>query len=175
MPEGFGCRGRASAGRAGIDVISDGEFGKDISWAQYALFAARRLRAPAVQGRRQSLYPRRRPRRGLRSSTPSSMGATGSKPSRTRCALRRSNYTGQAELRRTSTTSKPPCKSVKVEEAFLPVAAPASVIPDRKNEYYANDDDLRGGDRPGDAHGIQDDRRCRLPGAARRRPRRRDL
>ena len=26
-------------------------------------------------------------------------------------------------------------------EAFLPVAAPASVIPDRKNEYYANDDD----------------------------------
>src|SRR5258707_483759 len=30
-------------------------------------------------------------------------------------------------------------QGVKVEEAFLPVAAPASVIPDRKNEYYAND------------------------------------
>ena len=30
-----------------------------------------------------------------------------------------------------------------MEEAFLPVAAPASVIPDRKNEYYGNDDDLQ--------------------------------
>ena len=27
-------------------------------------------------------------------------------------------------------------------EAFLPVAAPASVIPDRKNEYYKRDDDV---------------------------------
>ena len=27
-------------------------------------------------------------------------------------------------------------------EGFLPVAAPASVIPDRKNEYYKSDDDL---------------------------------
>src|SRR5260370_4589174 len=32
---------------------------------------------------------------------------------------------------------------VKVEEAFLPVAAPASVIPDRKNEYYKSADDLQ--------------------------------
>src|SRR6266567_3043956 len=39
----------------GIDVISDGEFGKAISWAQYAL-------------------------RGLRSSMPSSILATRSKP-----------------------------------------------------------------------------------------------
>ena len=30
---------------------------------------------------------------------------------------------------------------MKVEEAFLPVAAPASVIPDRKNEYYKSDED----------------------------------
>ena len=32
---------------------------------------------------------------------------------------------------------------MKVEEAFLPVAAPASVIPDRKNEYYKSDDELQ--------------------------------
>ena len=30
---------------------------------------------------------------------------------------------------------------MKVEEAFLPVAAPASVIPDRKNEYYKSDEE----------------------------------
>ena len=52
-------------------------------------------------------------------------------------------YTGQAELRRTSTTSKPRCGDVNVEEAFLPVAAPTSVIPDRKNEHYKNDDELQ--------------------------------
>ena len=28
-----------------------------------------------------------------------------------------------------------------VKEGFLPVAAPSSVIPDRKNEYYRNDED----------------------------------
>ena len=32
---------------------------------------------------------------------------------------------------------------MKVEEAFLPVAAPASVIPDRKNEYYKSDEELQ--------------------------------
>jgi 5-methyltetrahydropteroyltriglutamate--homocysteine methyltransferase len=31
---------------------------------------------------------------------------------------------------------------VKVEEAFLPVAAPSSAIPDRKNQYYRNDEEL---------------------------------
>src|SRR5262249_22946696 len=34
-------------------------------------------------------------------------------------------------------------RGVDVVEAFLPVAAPASVIPDRKNEYYKSDDDLQ--------------------------------
>ena len=29
-----------------------------------------------------------------------------------------------------------------MDEGFLPVAAPASVIPDRKNEYYKSDDEL---------------------------------
>jgi len=29
-----------------------------------------------------------------------------------------------------------------VDEAFLPVAAPSSAIPDRRNEYYKSDEDL---------------------------------
>lgn len=45
----------------GLDVISDGEFGKAISWAQYALFRPRRFRASAVPGGGQSLHARRRP------------------------------------------------------------------------------------------------------------------
>ena len=51
-------------------------------------------------------------------------------------------YTGQAELQRDIDNFKAALKNVKVEEAFLPVAAPASVIPDRKNEYYKSDEEL---------------------------------
>jgi 5-methyltetrahydropteroyltriglutamate--homocysteine methyltransferase len=50
-------------------------------------------------------------------------------------------YTGQAELQRDIDNFKAALKGVNVEEAFLPVAAPASVIPDRKNQYYKNDDE----------------------------------
>ena len=51
------------------------------------------------------------------------------------------SYTGQAELQRDIDNFKAALKKVQVEEAFLPVAAPASVIPDRKNEYYKSDEE----------------------------------
>jgi 5-methyltetrahydropteroyltriglutamate--homocysteine methyltransferase len=51
-------------------------------------------------------------------------------------------YTGQAELQRDIDNFKAALNGVNLREAFLPVAAPASVIPDRKNEYYKSDDDL---------------------------------
>ena len=51
-------------------------------------------------------------------------------------------YTGQAELQQDIDDFKAALRGVEVEEAFLPVAAPASVIPDRKNEYYKSDDEL---------------------------------
>ncbi len=51
-------------------------------------------------------------------------------------------YTGQAELQRDIDNFKAALKSVKVAEAFMPVAAPASVIPDRKNEYYKSEEEL---------------------------------
>src|SRR5262249_39155716 len=44
----------------GIDVISDGEFGKAISLGAIRAVSSRRLRTAAVR-RRQSLHPRRRP------------------------------------------------------------------------------------------------------------------
>src|SRR5207237_6227388 len=51
-------------------------------------------------------------------------------------------YTGQAALQRDIDNFKAALKATKVTEAFLPVAAPASVIPDRKNEYYKSEEDL---------------------------------
>ena len=52
-------------------------------------------------------------------------------------------YTGQAELQCDIDNFKAALKNAKVEEGFLPVAAPASVIPDRKNEYYKSDEELQ--------------------------------
>ncbi len=52
-------------------------------------------------------------------------------------------YTGQAALQQDIDDFKAALKGVKVEEAFLPVAAVSSVIPDKKNEYYKSDDELQ--------------------------------
>src|SRR5215469_1582042 len=49
---------------------------------------------------------------------------------------------GGAELKRDIDNFKAALKGVNVAEAFLPVAAPASVIPDRKNEHYKSDEEL---------------------------------
>ena len=125
---------------AGIDVISDGEFGKSISWSQYVL-------------ERLSGFERRAVKPG---GNPFQRGADRERfaefyaelDAHEEVATRTDsvcvgpiNYTGQAELQRDIENFKAALKGVNVEEAFLPVAAPASVIPDRKNEYYKNDEE----------------------------------
>ena len=125
---------------AGIDVISDGEFGKSISWSQYVL-------------ERLSGFERRAVKPG---GNPFQRGADRERfaefyaelDAHEEVATRTDsvcvgpiNYTGQAELQRDIDNFKAALKGVNVEEAFLPVAAPASVIPDRKNEYYKSDEE----------------------------------
>jgi 5-methyltetrahydropteroyltriglutamate--homocysteine methyltransferase len=51
-------------------------------------------------------------------------------------------YTGESEIERDIANFKSALARAGVEEGFLPVAAPASVIPDRKNEYYKSEEDL---------------------------------
>jgi 5-methyltetrahydropteroyltriglutamate--homocysteine methyltransferase len=125
---------------AGIDVISDGEFGKSISWSQYVL-------------ERLSGFERRPVKPG---GNPFQRGADRERfaefyaelDAHEEVATRTDsvcvgpiNYTGQAELQRDIEAFKAALNGVQVEEAFLPVAAPASVIPDRKNEYYKSDEE----------------------------------
>jgi 5-methyltetrahydropteroyltriglutamate--homocysteine methyltransferase len=52
------------------------------------------------------------------------------------------NDHGMHELKRDIDNLKASMKANKLDEAFLPVAAPSSAIPDRKNEYYKSDEDL---------------------------------
>ena len=133
---------RQQAG-AGIDVVSDGEFGKSISWAQYALerlsgFERRPLRQEAVnpfkRGADRTKFAEFYAELDAKEAVATTTEAICVGPIK---------YTGQAELQRDIDNFKSAIKNVKVEEAFLPVAAPASVIPDRKNEYYRSDEELQ--------------------------------
>jgi 5-methyltetrahydropteroyltriglutamate--homocysteine methyltransferase len=128
---------------AGIDVPSDGEFGKSISWAQYALtrlsgFERRPIKLEAAnpfkRGADRTQFADFYAELDKNEAVATTMEAICTGPIA---------YNGQAELPRDIDNFKAALKNVKVEEAFLPVAAPASVIPDRKNEYYKNDEDLQ--------------------------------
>jgi 5-methyltetrahydropteroyltriglutamate--homocysteine methyltransferase len=124
---------------AGIDVVSDGEFGKTISWSQYAL-------------ERLSGFERRPITRG---ANPFARGADREKFAEFYAELDARDapatqweavcigpiaYTGQAELRRDIDNFTAALANTGIVEAFLPAAAPASVIPDRRNDYYPDDD-----------------------------------
>ncbi|HEX4410446.1 MAG TPA: cobalamin-independent methionine synthase II family protein [Xanthobacteraceae bacterium] len=125
----------------GVDVISDGEFGKSISWSQYVLerlsgFERRPIKAggnPFMRGVDRERFAEFYAELDARENVATTVEAV---------CVGAISYTGQAELQRDIDNFKAALKDVKVEEAFLPVAAPASVIPDRKNEYYKTDEEL---------------------------------
>jgi 5-methyltetrahydropteroyltriglutamate--homocysteine methyltransferase len=128
---------------AGIDVVSDGEFGKSISWAQYALERLSGFERRAIQQQAANPFKRGADRTKFaefyaeldaKESVATTMDAVCVGPIK---------YTGQAELQRDIDNFKAALKNANVEEGFLPVAAPASVIPDRKNEYYKSDEELQ--------------------------------
>ncbi len=125
----------------GIDVVSDGEFGKSISWSQYVLerlsgFERRPIKAganPFTRGVDREKFAEFYAELDAREGVATSIEAVCVGPI---------SYCGQAELQRDIDNFKAALKGVKVEEAFLPVAAPASVIPDRRNEYYRSEEEL---------------------------------
>jgi len=128
--------------QAGIDIVSDGEFGKSISWAQYAL---ERLSGFERRPIKQDANPfKRGADRTKFSEFYAELDAKEAVATTTEAiCVGPIQYTGQAELGRDIDNFKAALKGVKVEEAFLPVAAPASVIPDRKNAYYKSDSELQ--------------------------------
>jgi 5-methyltetrahydropteroyltriglutamate--homocysteine methyltransferase len=126
----------------GVDVISDGEFGKSISWSQYVLerlsgFERRPITSggknPFTRGVDREQFAEFYAELDAREGVATMVEAVCTGPI---------SYTGQAELKRDIDNFKAALEAVNVEEAFLPVAAPASVIPDRKNEYYKTDEEL---------------------------------
>jgi 5-methyltetrahydropteroyltriglutamate--homocysteine methyltransferase len=124
----------------GVDVVSDGEYGKAISWNQYVV-------------ERLSGFELREIPKGYRPGTP---GADRTRfkefyaeldvrepmaNARMVACVGPVKYIGQAIVQRDIDNFKAALKGRKVEEAFMPVVAPSSVLPDRKDEYYKGEED----------------------------------
>jgi 5-methyltetrahydropteroyltriglutamate--homocysteine methyltransferase len=129
---------------AGIDVPSDGEFGKSISWSQYALERLSGFeRRPVSPGKGRFARGADRIRFAefyaeldAGDGPPATAGAAVGEA----VCVAPIRYTGHAEVQRDIANFKTALERAGVEEGFLPVAAPASVIPDRRNEYYKTEE-----------------------------------
>ncbi|HEX5279046.1 MAG TPA: cobalamin-independent methionine synthase II family protein [Micropepsaceae bacterium] len=128
--------------QVGVDIVDDGEFGKNISWSQYALerlsgferrpvnLEANPFNAGADRARFREFYAELDSQQGPSSDWES-------------VCVGPITYTGVAAIQRDIADLKAALKGISVTEAFLPVAAPASVIPDRKNQFYRYDEEMQ--------------------------------
>src|SRR3954447_24426295 len=130
---------------AGIDVPSDGEFSKAISWSQYALerlsgFERRPVTAganPFARGADRARFTEFYAELDHAEGAPTTAGASAG----VAVCVGPIEYTGHEELQRDIANFKAALAAAGLRQGFLPVAAPASVIPDRKNAYYASDEE----------------------------------
>jgi 5-methyltetrahydropteroyltriglutamate--homocysteine methyltransferase len=131
----------------GIDIVSDGEYGKTISWSRYILdrlsgFEERRDDTPgfrrAVAGKDRRDFPE------FYAEYETAFGFVGmGKAFKTGTWVLSGpvKYTGQAAIQRDIADLKRATAGVNVANAFLPVVAPASVVPAREDEYYKSEEE----------------------------------
>jgi 5-methyltetrahydropteroyltriglutamate--homocysteine methyltransferase len=124
--------------QVGVDVVSDGEFGKFRSWSFYVLDRLGGIEEHAVEaargaGRDQQMFAdfyaeyfptQKLPKRG------------------TVVCVGPLTYKGHAAVRKDIELFKAGLKGAAVADAFLPVVAPASAVPRHKNEYYKGDEEF---------------------------------
>jgi len=127
--------------KVGIDVVSDGEFGKAISWSQYALERLAGFERRPFAG--SNPWMRGADRERFKGFYAEMDGKDQGATTTDSIVVGPLRYTGQEALQRDIDDFKAALKGADVVEGFLPVAAPSSVVPDKKNEYYKNDDDLQ--------------------------------
>jgi 5-methyltetrahydropteroyltriglutamate--homocysteine methyltransferase len=129
-------------GQIGIDVVSDGEYGKSISWNQYIIERmsgfALRPNPPGPGGR--SGDPGLDRNRFKEFYAELDARDPPANPNTVVC-VGPVAYTGQAELARDIANFKTALAAARVEEGFLPVVAPASALPERRDEYYRSEDE----------------------------------
>jgi 5-methyltetrahydropteroyltriglutamate--homocysteine methyltransferase len=139
---------------AGVDVVSDGELSKG-HWLGYldarlGGFEPRPRRGAEgpllLQGADYRAFPGFYDEASQRGTLFYSSGYQSASPSnapaRVVC-MRAIEYTGEHLVRRDVANLKSAVASTRVIEAFLPVAAPASIEPYRFNEYYRSEEAFR--------------------------------
>jgi 5-methyltetrahydropteroyltriglutamate--homocysteine methyltransferase len=132
----------------GIDIVSDGEFGKSISWSRYVLERLdgfeERVDAgagfrPAIAGKDRrdfaEFYDEYEAAQGF-----AGMGRDAGRLG-TWVITGPIAYSGHAALGRDIANLKAAMKKAGVKHGFLPVVAPASVAPARKDEHYRNEEE----------------------------------
>jgi len=130
----------------GIDFVSDGEFGKGLAWWSYVLerlggFEER----PWGPGGRREPERQSKDKRDFadfyeeynRQSRPEGYPEKGEY-----VCVGPITYTGQEQLATDIANLKSAVAEVGVEGGFLPVVAPASVVPVRRDEYYASEEEF---------------------------------
>jgi 5-methyltetrahydropteroyltriglutamate--homocysteine methyltransferase len=133
---------------AGIDIVSDGEFGKSISWSRYVLerlsgFEERQDKTagfrPAIAGKDRKdfteFYDEYEAAQGF-----AGMGKDSAQLG-TWVITGPIAYIGREAVQRDIANLKAAMKQAGVKHGFLPVVAPASVVPARKDEHYRNEEE----------------------------------
>jgi 5-methyltetrahydropteroyltriglutamate--homocysteine methyltransferase len=130
----------------GIDVVSDGEFGKSVSWSRYvrerlAGFEEKASAGPQAgegeavfPGTDKSLFPE------FYAEYDKTQGLTGSLSNWVCTGPVR--YVGHDALARDIANLQRAAEASGVADAFLPVVAPASVVPVRRDEFYASEEEF---------------------------------
>jgi 5-methyltetrahydropteroyltriglutamate--homocysteine methyltransferase len=125
----------------GLDIVNDGEYGKTISWSRYVL---RRLSGFEQRGQSEAGMPAavvgrdRREFAEFYADYDRTQGFSGMSGWVLSGPIR---YTGHADLQRDIANFKAAASGTKAADLFMAAVAPASVAPDRKDEYYKSDED----------------------------------
>jgi 5-methyltetrahydropteroyltriglutamate--homocysteine methyltransferase len=132
---------------AGIDIVSDGEYGKSISWSRYILdrLSGFEERHDATPGFRSVVAGKdRRDFAEFYEEYEAAYGFVGmgkTFKTGTWVVTGPIRYTGQALIQRDVEDVKRAVAGSGALDAFLPLVAPASVVPQRKDEHYKSEED----------------------------------
>jgi 5-methyltetrahydropteroyltriglutamate--homocysteine methyltransferase len=130
---------------AGIDIVSDGEFGKTISWSRYVLERLGGVEHRPAAGALISAIRGKdfRDFAEFYAEYEGTHGAAGLgksiSPTGGYAIVGPITYTGQAAIGRDIANLKVALGGVAVAGGFLPVVAPASVLPQRQDEHYRSE------------------------------------
>jgi 5-methyltetrahydropteroyltriglutamate--homocysteine methyltransferase len=132
--------------QVGIDLVSDGEFGKNISWSRYVLerMSGFEQRDGAVGFVKATAGKDRRDFAEFYEEFEAEKGPLGMGKSFAKTGLfyvtGPITYTGLHHIQRDIENLKAAVGRGRVQDAFLPVVAPTSVAPERFEEYYETSD-----------------------------------